>query len=137
MPLYKLILLHSTSIAHSAIISIAVNLRDSSYIFSCGAFLTELNIDCISDEREEVRALVFRELNVSAKHERSDSEFELFNEFDKALRMPQLVVENVDKVSGAISQELYRIYKECDDVEIKRRIEIVIENLKKNLDKVS
>jgi len=81
--------------------------------------------------------LVFRELNVSAKHERSDSEFELFNEFDKALRMPQLVVENTDKVSGAISQELYRIYKECDDVEIKRRIEIAIENLKKNLDKVS
>jgi RNAse (barnase) inhibitor barstar len=70
-------------------------------------------------------------LGASAKQKRFDNEFELFDEFSKAFNALQQVVDDVDTVFDAVSQELYRIYKECDGAEIRERIEDLMNRLRK------
>lgn len=53
------------------------------------------------------------------------------NEFSKAFNALQQVVDDVNRVFDAVSQELYRIYKECDGAEIRERIEDLMNRLRK------
>jgi len=93
--------------------------------------LAELGVDCVGDECEEFRVLVVEELSALAKQKRFDGEFELFNEFSRVLHMLQQVVDDVDTVFDAVSQELYRIYKEYNGAEIRERIEDLMNRLRK------
>jgi len=72
-----------------------------------------------------------RRLRELAERKRFSDEFELFNEFSRVLHMLQQVVDDVDTAFVAVSQELYRIYKECDGAEIRERIEVLMNRLGK------
>jgi hypothetical protein len=93
--------------------------------------LAELGVDCVGGGCEEVRVLVVEELSALAKQKRFDGEFELFNEFSGVLHMLQQVVDDVNRVFDAVSQELYRIYKEYNGAEIRERIEDLMNRLRK------
>jgi len=93
--------------------------------------LAELGVDCVGGECEEVRVLVVEELNALAKQKRFDGEFELFNEFSRVLCMLQQVVDDVNRVFDVVSQELYRIYRECSGAEIRERIEVLMNRFRK------
>jgi hypothetical protein len=98
--------------------------------------LAELGVDCVGGECEEVRVLVVEELNALAKQKRFDGEFELFNEFSRVLCMLQQVVDDVNRVFDAVSQELYRCYRECSGAEIRERIEDLMNRFRKIVSEV-
>jgi len=103
--------------------------EDSDHLY---ALLDEVGVDC-GDSCEAFGEGLSRRLRELAERKRFGDEFELFDEFSGVLHMLQQVVDDVNRVFDAVSQELYRIYKECSGDDLKRRVELLIESLRKSL----
>ena len=103
--------------------------EDSDHLY---ALLDDIGIDC-GNSCEAFGEVLSRRLRELAERKRFGDEFELFDEFSRVLHMLQQVVDDVNRVFDAVSQELYRIYKECSGDELKRRVELLIESLRKSL----
>jgi len=101
--------------------------EDSDHLY---ALLDEVGVDC-GNSCEVFGEVLSRRLRELAERKRFGDEFELFNEFSRVLHMLQQVVDDVDTAFAAVSQELYRIYKECDGAEIRERIEVLMNRLGK------
>jgi hypothetical protein len=108
---------------------VADMVEDSVHLY---ALLDEVGVDC-GDSCEVFGEELSRRLRVLAERKKFDGEFELFDEFSKVLSDLQQVVDDVDTVFDAVSQELYRIYVECDGAEIRERIEDLMNRLRKNV----
>ena len=96
------------------------------------ALLDDIGIDC-GNSCEAFGEVLSRRLRELAERKRFGDEFKVFDEFSRVLHMLQQVVDDVNRVFDAVSQELYRIYKECSGDDLKRRVELLIENLRKSL----
>jgi hypothetical protein len=94
------------------------------------ALLDDVGVDC-GDSCEAFGEVPSRRLRELAERKRFGDEFKVFDEFSKAFNALQQVVDDVDTVFDAVSQELYRIYKECDGAEIRERIEDLMNRLGK------
>ena len=103
--------------------------EDSDHLY---ALLDEVGVDC-GNSCEAFGEVLSRRLRELAEGKRFGDEFELFDEFSRVLHMLQQVVDDVNRVFDVVSQELYRIYKECSGDELKRRVELLIESLRKSL----
>ena len=103
--------------------------EDSDHLY---ALLDEVGVDC-GDSCEAFGEVLSRRLRELAERKRFCDEFKVFDEFSRVLHMLQQVVDDVNRVFDAVSQELYRIYKECSGDDLKRRVGLLIENLKKGL----
>ena len=101
--------------------------EDSDHLY---ALLDEVGIDC-GDSCEAFGEVLSRRLRELAERKRFGGEFELFDEFSRVLHMFQQVVDYVNRVFDAVSQELYKIYRECDGAEIRERIEDLMNRLRK------
>jgi hypothetical protein len=103
--------------------------EDSDHLY---ALLDEVGVDC-GDSCEAFGEVLSRRLRELAEGKRFGDEFKVFDEFSRVLCMLQQVVDDVNRVFDAVSQELYRIYKECSGDDLKRRVELLIESLRKSL----
>jgi hypothetical protein len=103
--------------------------EDSDHLY---ALLDEVGVDC-GDSCEAFGEVLSRRLRELAERKRFGDEFKVFDEFSRVLHMLQQVVDDVNRVFDAVSQELYRIYKECSGDDLKRRVELLIESLRKSL----
>jgi hypothetical protein len=103
--------------------------EDSAHLY---ALLDEVDVDC-GDSCEVFGEVLSRRLRELAERKRFGDEFRVFDEFGKVLNDLQQVVDDVNKVFDAVSQELYRIYVECDGVGIRERIEDLMNRLRKNV----
>jgi len=96
------------------------------------ALLDDIGIDC-GNSCEAFGEVLSRRLRELAERKRFGDEFKVFDEFSRVLHMLQQVVDDVNRVFDAVSQELYRIYKECSGDDLKRRVKLLIESLRKSL----
>jgi hypothetical protein len=103
--------------------------EDSDHLY---ALLDEVGVDC-GDSCEAFGEVLSRRLRELAERKRFGDEFKVFDEFSRVLHMLQQVVDDVNRVFDAVSQELYRCYRECSGDDLKRRVGLLIENLKKGL----
>jgi hypothetical protein len=106
--------------------------EDSAHLY---ALLDEVDVDC-GDSCEAFGEVLSRRLRELAERKRFGDEFELFDEFSRVLHMLQQVVDYVNRVFDAVSQELYKIYRECDGAEIRERIEDLMNRLGKFIGEV-
>jgi hypothetical protein len=103
--------------------------EDSDHLY---VLLDEVGVDC-GDSCEAFGEVLSRRLRELAERKRFGDEFKVFDEFSRVLHMLQQVMDDVNRVFDAVSQELYRIYKECSGDDLKRRVELLIESLRKSL----
>lgn len=101
--------------------------EDSDHLY---ALLDEVGVDC-GDSCEAFGEVLSRRLRELAERKRFGDEFKVFDEFSGVLCMLQQVVDDVDTVFDAVSQELYRIYKEYNGAEIRERIEDLMNRFRK------
>ena len=106
--------------------------EDSDHLY---ALLDEVGVDC-GDDCDVFGETLSKRLRELARQKRFDGEFELFDEFSRVLCMLQQVVDDVNRVFDAVSQELYRIYRECSGAEIRKRIEDLMNRLRKIVSEV-
>jgi len=111
---------------------VADMVEDSVHLY---ALLDDVGVDC-GDSCEVFGEELSRRLRVLAERKRFGDEFKVFDEFSKVLNDLQQVVDDVDTVFDAVSQELYRIYVECDGAEIRERIEDLMYRLRKRVAEV-
>jgi hypothetical protein len=101
--------------------------EDSDHLY---ALLDDVGVDC-GDNCEAFGEVLSRRLRELAEMKRFGDEFKVFDEFSRVLHMLQQVVDDVNRVFDVVSQELYRIYKECSGAEIRERIEDLMNMLRK------
>jgi hypothetical protein len=94
--------------------------------------LDELGIEC-NNQCNITGEELSKKLKELAKRKQFEGEDQIFEELSKVLHALQQVTEDVNKVFDAVSQELYRVYRECSGDDLKRRVGLLIENLKKGL----
>ena len=106
--------------------------EDSDHLY---ALLDEVGVDC-GDSCEAFGEVLSRRLRELAERKRFGDEFKVFDEFSRVLHMLQQVVDDVNRVFDVVSQELYRIYRECSGAEIRERIEDLMNRFRKIVSEV-
>jgi hypothetical protein len=106
--------------------------EDSDHLY---ALLDDVGVDC-GDSCEAFGEVLSRRLRELAEGKRFGDEFKVFDEFSRVLCMLQQVVDDVNRVFDVVSQELYRIYRECSGAEIRERMEVLMNRLRKIVSEV-
>jgi hypothetical protein len=92
--------------------------------------LDELGIEC-DDKCNITGEELSKKLKELAKRKQFEGEDQIFEELSKVLHALQQVAKDVNRVFDVVSQELYRCYRECSGAEIRERIEVLMNKLRK------